>query len=42
MKLREIAGLIGAELTGSPDVEIKGAAGISDAKRWRYNISLHY
>lgn len=32
MKLREIAGLIGAELTGSPDVEIKGAAGISDAE----------
>lgn len=32
MKLREIAGLIGAELTGSPDIEIKGAAGISDAK----------
>jgi len=32
MKLREIAGLIGAELTGSLDVEIKGAAGISDAE----------
>lgn len=32
MKLREIAELLGGELAGGPDVEIKGAAGISDAK----------
>jgi len=32
MKLLEIAEMLGAELSGSPDIEIKGAAGISDAK----------
>lgn len=32
MKLREIAELLGGEIAGGPDVEIKGAAGISDAK----------
>lgn len=32
MKLREIAEMLGGELAGDPDVEIKGAAGISDAK----------
>ncbi|MBU4320049.1 MAG: UDP-3-O-(3-hydroxymyristoyl)glucosamine N-acyltransferase [Thermodesulfovibrionales bacterium] len=32
MKLREIAELLGGELAGDPDIEIKGAAGISDAK----------
>ena len=32
MKLREIAELLGGELAGGPDVEIKGAAGISNAK----------
>ncbi|HBG93680.1 MAG: UDP-3-O-(3-hydroxymyristoyl)glucosamine N-acyltransferase [Nitrospirae bacterium GWF2_44_13] len=32
MKLREIAEMLGGELAGGPDIEIKGAAGISDAK----------
>ncbi|MBI3377882.1 MAG: UDP-3-O-(3-hydroxymyristoyl)glucosamine N-acyltransferase [Nitrospirae bacterium] len=32
MKLREIAELLGGELAGNPDIEIKGAAGISDAE----------
>jgi len=32
MKLREIAELLGGELAGGPDIEIKGTAGISDAK----------
>jgi len=32
MKLREIAEMLGGEIAGSPDIEIKGAAGISDAK----------
>ena len=32
MKLREIAELLGGELAGGHDVEIKGAAGISNAK----------
>jgi len=31
MKLREIAEMLGGELAGSPDIEIIGAAGISDA-----------
>ncbi|MDO8746543.1 MAG: LpxD N-terminal domain-containing protein, partial [Thermodesulfovibrionales bacterium] len=32
MKLRAIAELLSGELAGDPDVEIKGAAGLSDAK----------
>ncbi|MEK7788637.1 MAG: LpxD N-terminal domain-containing protein, partial [Planctomycetota bacterium] len=32
MKLREIAEILGGELAGGHDVEIKGVAGISDAK----------
>lgn len=32
MKLKEIANLIGGEINGGEDVEITGAAGISDAK----------
>ena len=32
MKLREIAEMLGGELAGDPDIEIKGAAGISDAE----------
>ncbi|MDI6744678.1 MAG: UDP-3-O-(3-hydroxymyristoyl)glucosamine N-acyltransferase [Thermodesulfovibrionales bacterium] len=32
MKLREIAEMLGGELAGGPDIEIKGAAGISDAE----------
>lgn len=32
MKLSEIAKMLGGELSGGPDIAIKGAAGISDAK----------
>ena len=31
MKLKELADKLGAELTGPPDVDIRGAAGIHDA-----------
>ena len=31
MKLKELADKLGAELTGPPDIDIRGAAGIHDA-----------